>query len=396
MTLQQFKFLITAGQILDSEARQVNILYNGTKIEAIAVRIENGNLNQLQQATTIILKAPEAGTTLNISLENSQVPVRTVNREITGNYFLYTIVEEDQQPEMSIAPSPTGTPSVEEYFTDIIILPQQNAEKFTSGDYDVLQNNVLINRTSQYLQVSDRTTVLDNGTNPRNLPDILQDNAIRPDIQDSLYNDTGWVNGRYNGTQTSELTFGSIQPALTGGSFQGTYYASAVEDEVIFTATERGYVQYFHTGQIELPSYIELTTFIELDADAAINTGSLTLINSNPNSKLQIEQGSLIKISGSSGLSPEVIRVDLITPIGPSESYKRLQATVQRGWNRSTQQGYTDGDDILIISPQTVYRADGAKIFQEKQGKVYVKETQEILHLDDFGQIVSSSNNLTS
>ena len=395
MTLDQFKYVISNGQILDSEARQVNMLYTGSRIQAIAVRIENGNLPQLQQATTIVLRAPQAGTVLNISLESSQVPIRTVNREVVGQYYLYTVVEQDQQPVMAVPPSPSGTPLVENYYTDVIILPQQDQGGFETGEYNVLINNVLTNRTSTYLQISDRQYSTGSSTNPGNLPDILADNATAATIQDSNYSSTGWVNGRYDGTQTSEVTFGNVQPALTGGSFKGTFYALSTPDEAIFSASERSYVDYFVAGRTELPTYTELTTFIELDDDEGIGDTQLLIVTSNPSDKTEIQQGDLIKISGSVSPTTEVIRIEALTPTTP-DGYKRFYATVQRGWNQTTQYGYTNGDDVLIIDPQTVFKLEGSKVYKERQGKLYVQETQEIVYLDSFGQIVSSSANISA
>jgi hypothetical protein len=392
MTLDQFKFIISEGQLLDSETRQINILYAGVKIQAIAVRIENGNLTQLQQATTLILKAPEAGTSLSISLENSQVPIRTVNREIVGQYFLYTIVEEDQQPTMAVAPSPTGTPLVENYYTDVIILPQQSQQGFLTGEYNVLQNNVILNRISKYLQTSERQYVVESGTNPANLPDILQNNAIPATIQDSIYSDTGWTNARYEGTQTSEVTFGNVQPALTGGSFKGTFYALSTPDEAIFNASERSYVDYFVAGRTQLPTYTELDTFIEI-IDSVSNGDTLfSLVTTNPN-EFPVQQGSLIKLKQFPATVPtqEVIKVLTIAPSGSASSLKRSVATVQRGWNQTEQFGYTAADDVVLIDPQTVFKLERSKVYKERQGKLYVQETQEIVHLDSLGQIVSSS-----
>ena len=395
MTLDQFKYVISNGQVLDSETRQVNMLYTGSRIQAIAVRIENGNLPQLQQATTIVLRAPQAGTVLNISLENSQVPIRTVNREVVGQYYLYTIVEEDQQPVMVVPPSPSGTPLVENYYTDVIILPQQDQGGFETGEYNVLINNILTNRTSTYLQISDRQYSTGSSTNPGNLPDILANNAIVATIQDSNYSSTGWVNGRYDGTQTSEVTFGNVQPAQTRGSFKGTFYALSTPDEAIFNASERSYVDYFVAGRTELPTYTELTTFIELDDDEGIGDTQLLIISSNPTDKTEVQQGDLIKISGSVSPTTEVIRIEALTPTTP-DGYKRYYATVQRGWNQTTQYGYEDGADIIIIDPQTVFKLEGSKVYKERQGKLYVQETQEIVYLDSFGQIVSSSANISA
>ena len=397
MTLDQFKYVISNGQVLDSETRQVNMLYTGSRIQAIAVRMENSNLPQLQQATTIVLRAPQAGTVLNISLESSQVPIRTVNREVVGQYYLYTIVEEDQQPVMVVPPSPSGTPLVENYYTDVIILPQQDQGGFETGEYNVLINNILTNRTSTYLQISDRQYSTGSSTNPGNLPDILANNAIAATIQDSNYSSTGWVNGRYDGTQTSEVTFGNVQPALTGGSFKGTFYALSTPDEAIFSASERSYVDYFVAGRTQLPTYTELSSSIEIIDDVGDADTLFSLITSNPNN-FPVQQGSLIKLKQFPATEPtqEVIKVLTIAPSGSVSSLKRSVATVQRGWNQTTRFGYTAADDIVVIDPQTVFKLEGSKAYKERQGKLYVQETQEIVYLDSFGQIVSSSVSISA
>ena len=53
MTVPQFKYLLQPGALLDSFDRKVNIAYTGSYIQAIAVRITQQNLVQLQQATPI-------------------------------------------------------------------------------------------------------------------------------------------------------------------------------------------------------------------------------------------------------------------------------------------------------------------------------------------------------
>jgi hypothetical protein len=399
MTVDQFKFIITNGQVLDSETRQVNMLYTGSRIQAIAVRIENNNLSQLQQATTIIVKAPQVGSILNISLENSQVPIRTVNREIVGQYYLYTIIEEDQQPVMEVVPSPSGTPSVENYYTDVIILPQEDQQGFETGEYNVLVNNVITNRPSTYLQISDRQYSTGSSTNPGNLPDILLDNAMVATVQDSNYSTTGWINGRYEGTQTSEITYGNIQPALTGGSFKGTFYAATTPDTAIFNASERSYTDYYVAGGTQLPSYTEINPLVEMNNNILggdtlfILQGSTSLVGR----KFIVEQGSLLKIKQDPSETPtsEIVKVLSIEPSGSSAFTRKFSVTVQRGWNQTTEFSYSDGDDVLVIDPQTIFKLEGSKVYQERQGKIYVQETQEIVHLDSLGQIISSSVNIT-
>jgi hypothetical protein len=59
---------------------------------------------------------------------------------------------------------------------------------------------------------------------------VTQDLNYRFHVQDSLYSDTGWINGRYEGTSTNNITYASIDPAILGSSIQGTYYPLQTQD----------------------------------------------------------------------------------------------------------------------------------------------------------------------
>ena len=113
--------------------------------------------------------------------------------------------------------------------------------------------------------------------------------------------------------------------------------------------------------------------------------------------KFMVEQGSLLKIKQFPSETPtsEIVKVLSIEPSGSSALTRKFSATVQRGWNQTTEFSYSDGDDVLLIDPQTIFKLEGSKVYQERQGKIYVQETQEIVHLDSFGQIISSSVNTT-
>ncbi len=281
MTLTEFKFLLQPGGLLDSPDRQVNIAYTGSRIESIAVRIENNNLIQLQQATAIILKAPETGTILNISLESSQVPVRTVNREQIGNYYLYTIAPESQQPVMTAVPSPTGSLLSEEYFTGVILLPSVEDGIFQGSVYDTLLNNSMKNRLSTYIQISDRSQTLGNSANPINFPSILIENALPASVQDSNYSNTGWKNSRYDGSITTGNTFGQIDPAIGGRLFEGEEYSiQALNDDILsLPDSERIYKEYVHSSRDDLPQYKEKLDPGNIQIALSGSAGYITVID---------------------------------------------------------------------------------------------------------------------
>ena len=387
MTLTEFKFLLQPGGLLDSSDRKVNIAYTGSRIESIAVRIENNNLIQLQQATAIILKAPEAGTTLNISLENSQVPIRTVNREQVGNYYLYSFVEQSQQPVMTAIPSPTGTPALEQYFTEVVLLPSVEDGIFQGSVYDTLVNNSMNNRLSTYIQISDRSQTLGNTTNPVNLPSILIENALPASIQDSNYSNTGWKNGRYDGSITTGNTFGQIDPVIGGRLFEGEEYSIQALDSDILNLpdSERIYREYIHSSRDDLPQYRVNEVLYALDEPVS-------------------ESDTIITIEGVAGLPPPAISVgNVIIPRGYSEKMKvtsisrvvgplnQYQLQVIRGWDNTIPLAYGVEPFIEVIEPVTIIRVENSRAVVLGKSKVYLKESQTILRLDTLGQIVSGS-----
>jgi len=402
MTRDQFKYLIEDETYLNTEARKVIINYNTLKIQDIAVRLEGNNLARLQQATNIILIAPQAGTSINISLQSTQIPVKTVNREKLQNYFLYSIVEENQQPEMSTPPTPTGDPlSIEEYFTDVIIIPTLELSAFEVSEYNILLNNSMNNRTSDYIQISDRQEISGSSTNPTNLSRILANTATLASIQDSNYSAKGWINGRYFGTTTSATTYGRVEPALTGRTFQGSFHSNSVRDSTIASqaASEKVFKEYLQTSILELPDYEEIQSdFINLNAvNNSQTTFTIKLIplalQNNP-LQFPFKIGDLIKGSGTYTQGPltlpitELMRIEEIQTTATKGTY---QIRVTRGWNGKTPQPIPTSRNILIITPGIVYEIDRVRPIYPQKGKLFVRESQKIIHLDEFGQIISSS-----
>lgn len=388
MTLAEFKFLLQPGNTLDSVDRDVNISYTGSRIEAIAVRITGENLIQLQQANTIILKAPESGSVLNISLESTQVPIRTVNRERVGNYYLYSIIEQSQQPIMTIPPTPSGILPSEEYFTDVIILPSIEGGVFEGSDYDVLLNNSMNNRLSTYLQISDRAERSGGTTNPINLPSILIDNATLASVQDSNYSDTGWINGRYDGTPTTKLTFGNVDPAVTGKSFQGSSYSLDISDSIISNQaeTDRVYETLLHTSNTDYPEYSVRVISYTIGAPVSATQTTLGMSGSLTAGDPRIAPGDLLTIVG----SLEILKVVSIIKV-PSGIGSRYQLEVIRGWNDTQAVNYFGSINPRVTTPVQIFEVNRSRLTNVNKSKIYIKDNETILFVDDLGQVVSSS-----
>lgn len=388
MTLNQFKYILQPGGVLDSVDRDVNICYTGSKIQAIAVRVVGENLTQLQQATTIVLKAPQAGSTLNISLENSQVPLRTVNREQVGNYYMYSIVEQDQQPVMTAVPSPTGILPSEEYFTQVIVLPSSQGGVFEGSDYDVLLNNSLNSRLSTYIQVSDRA---ESSINPVNLPSILVDNAIPASIQDSNYSNTGWINGRYNGTPTDGNTYGDITPILNGVTFEGAIFPVGLTPSEITTTVTQGvtYTEYLFNGITSFPSFNSQLTDLLTYAPADSSQNYIDLKIGGGGTKYRPKQGDILilTIAEVESIVSEYVKVTSFSNTGGTAG----RIYVERGWGGAPTRNLTTDSDIYLLSPVQIFQINRSKVQGLQKGKLYVRDSGDILLINSVGYIVTGS-----
>ena len=393
MTVPQFKYLLQPGEILDSVDRTVNICYTGSNIQAIAVRIGENTLTRLQQATAIVLRAPEAGNSLNISLESTLDPLRTVDREQVGSYYVYTFVEQSQQPVMSETPSPTGSPLVEYYYTNIIIIPSPDQQGFQGSEYDVLLNNSMENRLSEYIQVSDRAERTGLGTNPINLPNILANTANPAHIQDSSYSNTGWSNARYNGSITSGLTFGGVTPSINGSIFEGVEFPITLTSLEIQNIVAQGvsYTQYLHNSKEAYPTF----------ESKRLRYGAYTLISPSQ---------SYIELDSSGGGPPHIFTQGDIIAFSATEDtlgntreefMKVLSFSneggsvgtvyVERGWGGSITREVGNLEVMHLITPIQVFKLDGNRIQGVGSTKMYIRESGDIQAVNTVGYIVTGS-----
>lgn len=398
MTLQEFKLVISPGYILDSELRKVNMNYTYVggvyRVDAIAVRISSDNLLQLQNATRITLHIPGSGVLVSIELESSLLPIRTVNREQVGNYYLYSIVELDQQPIIA-APSPSGSPLLEEYFTDVIIEPSIANSNFAGSEYDALLNNTAGDRQSEYIQISDR---VQSKPAPQNLPSILIDKAIPASVQDSNYTNTGWTRGRYDGTKTDSTQYGGIDPALLGGAAKGAFFPQTYTEDQIrnLAPTDITYQDYFFTGKLDAPTCEILTTAdisATLDTSITAQTTTLTILATYSTLKGRLQQGDLIGLDSSAYTvgGTEVCRIVSITSIPYPNAY---QLEVVRGFGGSIPRAHTSSPttNIYKIASNQFYLLQSNKIQGLLAGKLLIQDSQEVIYLNAIGYSISGSN----
>ena len=262
MTVEDFKAahkFPEGNPLLGSPDNQLNLLYNRyggiDRLDAIAVRITDANREQLIQATSIVCQVDRTDLNkyLTVRLDDVDLPVERVVIEdpvtTADTYYLFVISELDQSKRPTLI-----NPVQSIYLSRILIEPESNIDRIQKNTYSVITNSTVFDRSSDYIQQSDRA---ETATNPINQSSITIDRAVKAKVQDSLYSDTGWSNARYNGTTTTAAGYGGIEPTITGVSFTGAFYSSTIDSTDIagFPLETRVLKEYFYVvKRIEDPA----------------------------------------------------------------------------------------------------------------------------------------------
>lgn len=397
MTYSEFRYSLV-GNLLPTDPTTIIVNYNTvggvTTIDDVAILIE-GNLPQLQEATSISLNIPQAGGIVNINVEPSTSPLRIVDRGVVGPYYCYSILTPQQRPVITLLPQADP----EEYHTGVVIEPITATGAYNYNTYNPLIGNTITDRKSSYTVYSDRgATTKETGTNPVNIVSILTGQAGPASIQDSLYSDTGWKNGRYEGTKTTAEGYGGIDPTIAGISFTGTYYPITVADSTISTATidTRVIQEYFLIPGKGVDTSVPVVTFPADPDKTAVyeSTGQLTATR------------TVFAFTVKSGATEvEPIKVgDYLYLYIINEVVKVEQVSISGGTTTVTVKRYMFGTnpdkDISLIDPPTarvltdinrVYQVESNRIEFLGEGKVWIQTSGDILRMDELGYSATGS-----
>ncbi len=109
---------------------------------------------------------------------------------------------------------------------------------FTNSQYETLLSNATNLEPNSFKFIVDRN---ESQINPKNFDSIISRSAVKANVQDSNYTDTGLINSRYNGTK---LTSGSVvgdSPGLSFTQFGGSIHTDDSDNTTIskIDASER-------------------------------------------------------------------------------------------------------------------------------------------------------------
>jgi len=326
----------------------------------------NSTLEQVQTITLPVDRDP--GATVELLITS-----RVIRGTIPFRYYFFTVVPKDINSKVSY----DAFPLVNEVMQDgeVILLPNLRGGSFYVSDYNVILNTAQDNRLSDYI--------------------VKDTSATFAAIQDSLYSDTGWINARYEGTITNNLTYSSIDSAILGSSLQGTYYPIQTPDTEInnVDVAERTYLEYFHNSLQTYPAFtLETPPLFYMDATVSNSTvENLVVRPQSTNIPLTTYQpGDLLMRRDviSETLGSEVLRVISMVRRSTANDY---DLKVQRGWNNTTREQLTANDRLFKITSIRMFQLEGNKPSPVKQGKIRLKDTGYIVYTDLLGYAVSGS-----
>lgn len=263
---------------------------------------------------------------------------------------------------------------------------------FNASGYNAVLNNVQDPRLSDY--------------------QVLQGTTTQAGIQDSLYSSTGWINGRYEGSQTSQTNYLGISPTITGKSFEGVYFPRTVTDAQIIAQVQAGavtYTEYLYPGEEALPTFTTISDAYYIAASLTSNdlTPVGTILATDTEIPLLIRSlaqlstpipkvGDIIQITS----SLELMKVQSVGSYQNNGNYTVpfYKLVVERGYNYTTPQQIITQvfpriePPVNLSTPTLIFKLQGNKVQGVQRGKVQVKTSGEILHIDRFGYVVSGSN----
>jgi hypothetical protein len=397
---------ITSAQFLQivdtTQPNSVNIWYSEEEpltIYGLTIPVIDNNGND---STQLLLSAQQINITINgynYTFVIQSRSSRTVQYESDGitydvTYYFFEItpiVIDSLADDTPIIPSQI-----------VVAIPDTTNTTFFGGDYDALLNNVQDNRQSVNIMVADRYEIKGGpgSLNPTNIDDIITLTAQKADVQDSNYSTTGWINGRYEGTPTDSTTYGGLDSAITGKTFQGSYFPSSITTEAInnqISSSTILYTDYLSTSQDDLPTIppdpLPSTKYVTDDVQISDNVSRIVIEEFPflPPNYPDIYIGDIITIGNgpSANTFTEYMRVDNIQPL--LFSFGFIELTVTRRWNNTPFGVFNVGISRTIYKIPNltkIYQLNGNKIQGVSRGKLVVKESSEILAIDGLGQVV--------
>ena len=308
-----------------------------------------------------------------------------------GQPFFYIQFEPFQLDD--IQNPPFNTELFEYQAVQVTLTPYLLDIQFGFSEYNALFGNALENRKSQIRVESNRD---EDNVLPTNWEAIISGTAAPATIQDSLYEDSGWRRGRYDGSKINSRGNAGISPALNGTPFRGEIFTNDA-DNAFICSTNREQVtieDMLHTSTTPLPKFV--TSSIGLFVDGLtltfpantlyFQTASFPLTGS-------IEVGNILSIVNSDpAVGPTISGSELylITSYDPINS--PLTASVERGYAGTTITTHPNNAEVKLVQPFDIFKfEEGSTEYLRlvNDAKIYVQGNNTIVDTDKYGNVIN-------
>ena len=258
---------------------------------------------------------------------------------------------------------------------------------FGFSEYNATISNAQENRKSKIRVESNR---VEDSVLPTNWEAIISGSAFPATIQDSLYDDTGWINARYDGSVINSRGNAGVSPAFTGTPFQGEAF-TADTDNAFICSTNRKKVDILdllHTSTTPLPSF----------TSSSLGTATNTIILSSQTT-IQLTQ---IPTTGSIEVGNILLIANSTPSVGPGyelllvKNYNSIlsppEVEVERGYGDSIATSHALNADVLIVSPFDIFKFERDRVDYIRlvnNAKILVQGNNTIVDTDRFGNVIN-------
>lgn len=278
MTQQDFIIYAADSTSTSPTNCRINIWYtvdSPYRIQGISVPVQdiNGNstVEYLQQIKEITLPVAGDGN------KTLKIVERSLQKGIALDFYFFKV------EEVTIVNTvPTTLPN-----STVIFSPGFVGLTYIGSNYNVLAGSIEEQQQSAYIFQSDRaalsTLEVSSSLGPLNLRALQTGTALKAHVQDSNYEDSGWIGARYEGSKTSKNNYGDIEPTIQGTAFQASYFSPNISGSTIASQSiaDMVFKEYLYTGNTIEPVSGSRVFNINKNKIEGVQNGTLLTQDSN-------------------------------------------------------------------------------------------------------------------
>lgn len=243
--MNQLDFIYYASLSIKPGGGTIYIWYTETApytIKGLAVPVQDANGTDVSAylAQVSELTLPVAGDGVKILT----ITDKSIHQGSGLNFYFLLVKQQEIQ----------NTSPAKQVAAAVIFSPGFLGLTFIGSDYNVLAGSIEKQQQSSYIFQSDRAALSTLGVSsslgPLNLKALQAGTALKAYVQDSNYDDSGWIRARYEGSKTSKDNYGDLEPTIQGTAFQASYFSPSISGSTIASQsrTEMVFKEYLYTG----------------------------------------------------------------------------------------------------------------------------------------------------